>query len=258
MSSVKSKWFRVLCYLEQISASFADHVIISNDIWGKRITERSLGRDKCSILINYPDPSTFNRSFKSNNSERDFFIYPGSLNRHQGLDIAIKAFHSIKNCVPNTDFYIYGDGPALNSLTKLTAELEMQDRVKFRGTISIQKIAEIMACAKCGVVPKRADLFGNEAFSTKVLEFMALGVPVVLSETDIDKYYFNSSQVLFFRSGDEKSLEEKLLLLLTDEKLQKNLIYNSLEFIKENNWDRKKHIYFSIVNSLMEERNKNS
>ena len=114
-----------------------------------------------------------------------------------------------------------------------------------------------MADARCGVVPKRADLFGNEAFSTKVLEFMALGVPVVLSETDIDKHYFNSSQVLFFNPGDEENLAEKLLLLLTDEKLRKNLIQNSLEFVKENNWDCKKYIYYSIVNSLMEERDKN-
>ncbi len=35
--------------------------------------------------------------------------------------------------------------------------------------------------ADLGVVPKRAEGFGNEAFSTKILEFMACGVPVLVS-----------------------------------------------------------------------------
>ena len=220
--------------------------------------KRSAGRDKCTVLINYPDPSIFSRQYNNKNGTRDFIIYPGSLNWHQGLDIALKAFASIKDQTPDLDFHIYGRGPALEDLKELSAKLGLLDRVQFKGSTSIEQVAKIMACAKCGVVPKRADLFGNEAFSTKVLEFMALGVPVVLSETTVDKHYFNSSQVLFFKSGDEKSLAEKLLLLLTDEGLRKNLVHNSLEFIKENNWDRKKHIYFSIVDSLMKERDKNS
>ncbi len=47
-----------------------------------------------------------------------------------------------------------------------------------------------MSKADLGIVPKRAAGFGDEAFSTKILEFMALGVPVIASETQIDRYYF--------------------------------------------------------------------
>ena len=43
-----------------------------------------------------------------------------------------------------------------------------------------------MAAASVGVVPKRSEGFGNEAFSTKTLEFMACGVPVIVSRTRID------------------------------------------------------------------------
>jgi glycosyltransferase involved in cell wall biosynthesis len=44
-----------------------------------------------------------------------------------------------------------------------------------------------MENADLGVVPKRNDPFGDEAFSTKILEFMAMGVPVIVSETRIDR-----------------------------------------------------------------------
>ena len=50
-----------------------------------------------------------------------------------------------------------------------------------------------MAEADFGIVPKRSEGFGNEAFSTKIFEFMALGIPVIAADTKIDKYYFNDS-----------------------------------------------------------------
>lgn len=252
-NSTRSLWFRILRLLEKWSASFADHVIISNDLWGDRITERSVGRDKCTVLINYPDPSLFHRRYACPDGTRDFILYPGSLNHHQGLDIAIGAFSRILDRVPEVDFHIYGDGPALGELIELAAELGIAERVKFLGSKPIQQIAEIMACARCGVVPKRANLFGNEAFSTKVLEFMALGVPIVLSATAIDRHYFKDSQVLFFESGNEESLAEKLLLALTNEKIRREIVDTSLEFVGRNNWGCKKEIYFSVVESLMRE-----
>ena len=59
-----------------------------------------------------------------------------------------------------------------------------------------------MAEADLGIVPKRNDSFGDEAFSTKILEFMASGVPVVVSSTRVDRHYFNDKVVRFFPSGD--------------------------------------------------------
>jgi glycosyltransferase involved in cell wall biosynthesis len=62
-----------------------------------------------------------------------------------------------------------------------------------------------------GVVPKRADSFGNEAYSTKIMEFMSLGVPVIVSETKIDRYYFDDSVVRFFQSGNSDALADAML-----------------------------------------------
>jgi len=81
--------------------------------------------------------------------------------------------------------------------------------------------------ADLGVVPKRTDSFGNEAFSTKIPEFMALGVPVVVSDTKIDRYYFDDSSVKFFRGNDQKDLARYLLLLIGNAKLRQSLVRNA-------------------------------
>ena len=66
------------------------------------------------------------------------------------------------------------------------------------GFIPLERVAETMATVDLGVVPKRNDSFGNEAFSTKIMEFMAMGVPVLVSNTRIDQHYFNERLVHFF------------------------------------------------------------
>ena len=42
------------------------------------------------------------------------------------------------------------------------------------------------------------------------MEFMSMGVPVVVSETTIDRYYFDDLVVKCFKAGDESSLAEAL------------------------------------------------
>ena len=90
---------------------------------------------------------------------------------------------------------------AKESLVNLANDLELDGSVQFFKPTSVREIAAIMAQADLGVVPKRADSFGNEAYSTKIMEFMAVGVPVVVSNTKVDRYYFDESVVRFFESG---------------------------------------------------------
>ena len=108
-----------------------------------------------------------------------------------------------------------------------------------------------MASADLGIVPKRNDSFGSEAFSTKIFEFMALGVPVIVSDTKIDRYYFDESLVMFFKAGDEEDLARCMLHMIKDKELRDSLAKNSLEFIKKYSWDVKKDEYFSLVENLV-------
>ncbi len=77
---------------------------------------------------------------------------------------------------------------------------------------------------------KRADNFGNQAFSTKILEFMILGVPVIASKTKVDMYYFNDSLLEFFDSGDENSLAQKIIYLYNNKQRRIELTNNAFQF----------------------------
>jgi len=249
--SEKSIGFKTMLFLERVSAAFADHVIIANHIWRDRLLARSLTADKCTVLLNYPDRSIFRASYRNRVSPEFIFLYPGTLNQHQGLDVAIRAFALIADKKPAAMFHIHGEGRSQDMLVQLVEQLGLQKRVLFKPMLPIREIAQVMANADLAVVPKRKDNFGNEAFSTKIFEFMSSGVPVIVSETKIDKYYFNESVVKFFEGGNVNDLAEKMILLMEDAELRQRMVANASDFVSSFDWEVNKITYTNLVDSLV-------
>ena len=243
--------FRLLCWTEWACAKFSSHVIIANHIWRDRLLSRSSSDHKCSVVMNSPDRNIFHPS-DTPPPKRDRFLllYPGSLNWHQGLDIAIRAFAKIADQVPFADFHIYGQGPSRNQLLALISELRLDGRVVLHEIRRIREIASVIESADLGIVPKRKDNFGNEAFSTKILEFMAMKVPVIVSDTRIDRYYFNDSLVRFFEGGNEDDLARCMLDLIQHPEKRRALVEKATDFVVMNDWTVKKFEYLDLVQRL--------
>jgi glycosyltransferase involved in cell wall biosynthesis len=99
-------------------------------------------------------------------------------------------------------------------------------------------------------VPKRDEGFGGEAFSTKTWEFMRLDVPIILSRTRIDDYYFNDEVVRFFDPGDEESLARSIVAMRKDEGARAELVRNAREYMKDKGWEVKKAEYLDLLDAL--------
>jgi glycosyltransferase involved in cell wall biosynthesis len=243
--------FRVLTGVERASGVFADHVVAANDLWHERLITRSVPSEKCSTLVNVPDRRLFTRQGRTRSDKRFIILYPGTLNWHQGVDIAIRAFDLIKGELPAAEFHIYGEGPCQESLVRLILQLSLQERVFMHGFVATREIARVMENADLAVVPKRKDGFGDEAFSTKTMEFMALGVPVIVSDTKVDRHYFTETVVNFFQSGDEHDLASKILSLARNPKERSQLIARALTFVERNDWGAKKSEYLQLADRLV-------
>jgi glycosyltransferase involved in cell wall biosynthesis len=247
----QSGTFRALLGVERASCSFADHVIVANDLWRETLLHRST--ERCTSILNYPDVSLFKPLDRSqrNHGAPFVFLYPGSLNHHQGVDVAIRAFALAKGEMPDAQFHVYGHGPARPMLEQLVQELQLQERVKIMDRVPIQDMARIIASANVGVVPKRADGFGNEAFSTKILEFMASGVPVIVSRTRVDEHHFNSTLVRFFTPGDERDLAAAMVELYRNTGDAQARAESARTFAHLHSWQRHGGEYRRLVESLV-------
>jgi glycosyltransferase involved in cell wall biosynthesis len=252
--SHSSLLFKLLTFVERCSAAFATHVIIANDLWRDRLVARSSRKEKCSVVRNRPDLDIFEKQadWETKKTEKFIMTYPGSLNWHQGLDIAIGAFASIADQIPDAEFHIYGEGSAKLSLIQLSNELGMQNRIIFHDFLPSREIARVMATTDLAIEPKRSNsAFSNEALSTKILEFMSLGVPVIACRTRIHAYYYDDSIIQYYENDDEAQLAAQILRLKNDPALRERMAANAKKYVHENTWDARKHEYLQLVDSLI-------
>lgn len=247
----RSLIFRTLVLMERLSIAYSDHVIIANHLWYEKLIRRSVRKEKCTPIINYPDPAIFSRRAAPQRTGNSFVLcYPGTLSRHQGLDLAVEAVAALRDEIPELQLLLIGDGPERENLKRMIRERGVDDRVTMRGMIPMEEVAQVMSTIDLGIVPKRADTFGNEAFSTKIMEFMMMEVPVLAARTRIDEYYFSDSLIEFFRSGDADDLRAKILHLRNHPERRAELAAASEAFIQQNHWDVRKQEYLAFVDRL--------
>jgi len=246
-----SALFRGMLWVERLSCRFADHVIVANHLWQGKLTQRAVPPEKCTTVMNYPDLRLFKPAAKRRKDNRFIILYPGTLNRHQGLDIAVRAFALVKDRMPTAELHIYGEGPERAVIARLACESALGDRLRLMDRVPISEISAVMAAADVGVVPKRASGFGNEAFSTKILEFMACGVPVIVSRTQVDSYYFNDNVVRFFESENEASLAAAFLEVYTHRQSHSAWIERAQAFAVALSWQERVRDYEHVVASLV-------
>lgn len=248
----RSVWAKLLLWIERLSARCVDHIIVSNDLWKPRYEARTKSVGRCSVFINHVSLEIFGADLRisRNGNDGPILIFHGGLQAHQGLDVAIRAMPRIRERFPSAEFHIYGDGPMRQPWQALAQSLGLGDVVKFYPPVPVNQIACKVAAADVGIVPKRADSFGNEAYSTKIMEFMALGVPVVVSDTRIDRYYFDDSLVRFFTSGDPEALATAVLDVLGNQPSTRKRVENALKYVEANSWEARKGDYVELVDRL--------
>lgn len=241
---------RLLKWQERASARLAHHVIISNHLWLSTYSERTATQQRCSVFINNVDTRVFRPVPRTRDDGKLIVIFPGGLQWHQGLDIALRAFAQVREALPEAEFHIYGEGIMKPALVALSSELGLNGSVRFFEPVGVRDIARVMANADLGVVPKRADSFGNEAYSTKIMEFMSVGVPVVVSSTKIDRYYFDDSVVRFFESGNVNELARAMKEVLGSADLRRSLVTCASDYSRRHSWESRKGDYLRLVDTL--------
>jgi glycosyltransferase involved in cell wall biosynthesis len=243
-------YIKLLKAVEKAAATFVDHVIVSNHLWRAKLTGRSVPDDKCSVFLNNVDRAVFARHSRTRDHDAFVISFPGTFQWHQGVDIAIEALGKIREQAPHAELHLYGSGRMEPELRALAVRLGLNANVRFFGNVPLDQIPQIMANTDLGVVPKRADGFGNEAYSTKIMEFMSQGVPVVVSRTKIDTFYFEDTVVRFFPSGDAHALADAILELIRDKTLRDGLASRGLEYVKRNSWDVRRTDYLQLIDAL--------
>jgi len=242
--------FELLVILERLCVAFASEVIVPTHLWKERLLSRSADSAHCTVIRYLPNPRMFYPRPKPQEN-RFVIVYPGTLNFHQGVDIAIKAFAQVLKEIPEAEFHIYGEGPSKPYLADLVRRLGIGRNVKLHEMLPKEQIVEVMAQSDLAVEPKLiGSRFANETCSVKLLEFMALGIPVIASRTRVHEFYYHGEMIKFYDVDDERELANAILALVRDEALRRSLVCNALQYIQANNWLTERERYRELINRL--------
>ncbi len=126
----------------------------------------------------------------------------------------MKIFAKVNSQIPSV-LLLVGDGPQRNSLEKLCRELDLCSRVIFLG--KLQDTARVLKLADLFILPSETESFGLAA-----LEAMAMGVPVISSNTGgIPEVNIHGETGYLSDVGDVKEMSENAFRILEKDEVLK-------------------------------------
>ena len=153
---------------------------------------------------------------------RRFLVgYVGVMGRQEGLDLLLEAAHTIVSDYGRTDvtFALVGSGPEAQRLRAASQAMGLADYVNFHGRLSDADLVQLLSTADVCVNPDEVNAMNNMSTMNKVVEYMALGRPIVQFETREGRVSAASSS-LYAVPNDPRSLADEICRVLDDPTLQ--------------------------------------
>jgi len=213
---------RVLLMLEKLSLRCADHVIATNQSYKAMEMERGgVPEERITIVRNgpvlngqqIPEPDPALRQKGST-----IIGYVGVMGFQDGVDYLLRALDHLVHDLGRTDVFcilIGGLGNAQPSLKRLATQLGLDDYVWFTGWVSDADLLRYLASADLCVDPDPSNAFNDRSTMSKMMEYMALGKPIVAF--DLPEHRFTAQEAaVYVRSNDELEFARALAQLMDD------------------------------------------
>ncbi len=149
---------------------------------------------------------------------RRFMIgYLGVIGQQEGIQYMLQAAKHIRDNMGRDDIFwgIVGGGPHLDELRRLCTSMGLDDIVEFTGRVDDNKMLDYLDTADICVNSDEYNEMNDKSTMNKVLEYMALGKPIVQFDLTEGRYSAQGAS-LYARPNDSVDMAEKIVSLLDD------------------------------------------
>jgi glycosyltransferase involved in cell wall biosynthesis len=182
----------------------AAHVLTVSHSLARAITGYMSNRQP-TVLGNVVDVDYF--TLPTRLPARTPFIFLGiaSLEPHKAFDLLIRAFARKFRGHANIELHIGGDGPDRRALESLARELGVEQKVRFLGFLSHERVRDAMWSANAFVLSSHTETFG-----VVLIEALCTGLPVIATRSGGPEDIVNSEVGVLVPAGDEEGLSDAL------------------------------------------------
>ena len=233
--------YRLLCLEESLCCGFANKLICVNDIQKEKLLTRGIPPAKISVLFNVPDHKIFKyENKKRDNHKRTFdIVFHGTIDKILGIDLAIEAVSRLVRDIPGIRLHIVGRGRNLEEFEKLAEKLSVKDRIHFSNkSYPVESLPDLLQNMDLGIIPNKRNIATELMLPVKMLEYVAIGIPVVSARLKTIEHYFSDKMVTYFEPENVESMANAILELYRNENKRQNQVINARKFIEKYGWEK--------------------
>lgn len=162
-------------------------------------------------------------------SERRVLLFVGRVAFEKNIDFLLRALERAVATIPDLLLVIAGEGPALASLKKLVAKLNLQEHALFVGYLDRRDaLLDCYRAADAFVFASRTETQG-----LVLLEAMALGLPVISTAVMGTRDIVGPKRGALVPDDDEADFAEHIVRLMGDGDLRARLAEEGRAYVRE-------------------------
>jgi glycosyltransferase involved in cell wall biosynthesis len=238
-------FYRMMLRLERWTFRVADVSIATNESYRRIALERGgMAPDRVFVVRSGPNLQRLRimDPVPAHRHGRKYLVgYVGVMGHQEGIDYLLRAVRHIVHDLgrDNIHFKLVGGGSSLGELRAYAVELAVGEYVTFTGRVPDNELLEVLNTADLCVNPDVANEMNDKSTMNKVMEYMALGKPLVQFDLTEGRYSAQGAS-LYARRNDAEDLARQIVRLVDDEPLRKRMgrlgrerIVNELEWRHE-------------------------
>jgi glycosyltransferase involved in cell wall biosynthesis len=220
--------YRLLLLLEKWTFRGADVVMSTNESY-RSLAIRRGGMDPEDVFVvrNGPDLQTFRpvEPRPELKHGKEFLVgYVGTMSVQEGLDILLRvADHIRRSGRTDVHFTCVGGGPGLDELRRMNTEMDLDDMVTFTGRVPDDELVQILSTADVCVNPDRPCEMNDISTMIKIMEYMALGKPIVQFDLKEGRYSAGEASLYADNRNQVSDFASKILQLLDQPELRRSM-----------------------------------
>jgi len=214
-------FYKLMVLFERWSFKTADVSIATNESYKKIAIERGgMDPDKCYVVRSGPklDRLRVLPPLPELKRGRAYLVgYVGVMGAQEGIDLLLQAAQYLIQTLGRTDvqFGLVGGGTSLEQMKQMAADLGIADYVTFTGRVPDQQLLEMLNTSDVCVNPDVANDMNDKSTMNKIMEYMALGKPIVQFDLVEGKVSAQEAS-LYALKNDPVDMARKIVELLDD------------------------------------------
>jgi glycosyltransferase involved in cell wall biosynthesis len=244
---------RLLMLEERTSAACAHRVLAVHALHRARLIQAGVPERKIRTVMNAPDPALFlPLPERRDRADGGFtLVCHGTVTHRLGLDIAIEAMALARPRIPGLRMLVIGAGDYLEVAKQLVQRRDLEQCIRFVDLVPVQELPRLLAEADVGLVPNRASNATHLMLPVKLLDYTALGIPIIASRLRTIEHYFGEHAVRFVEPGDVAGLAAAIEELHRDRARRIELARNARRAVERIGWRVQRAEYYSVIDALL-------